>query len=50
MQVVRDLCLVAGVEQPVALAESRLLNKIARGLELPGDFVTQCLEASPELD
>ena len=50
MQVVRDLCLVAGVEQPVAQAESRLLNKIARGLELPGDFVTQCLEASPELD
>ena len=50
MQVVRDLCLVAGVEQPVAQTENRLLNDIARGLELPGDFVTQCLEASPELD
>jgi len=50
MQVVRDLCLVAGVEQPVAEAESRLLEDIAKGLELPADFVTQCLEASPELD
>ncbi|HAA35918.1 MAG TPA: hypothetical protein DCE12_03795, partial [Gammaproteobacteria bacterium] len=50
MQVVRDLCLVAGVEQPVAQTENRLLNDIARGLELPGDFVTQCLEVSPELD
>ena len=50
MQVVRDLCLVARVEQPVAEAESRLLEDIAKGLELPADFVNQCLEASPELD
>ena len=50
MQVVRDLCLIAGVEQPVAQAESKLLKKIAQGLELPTDFVNQCLEASAELD
>jgi uncharacterized tellurite resistance protein B-like protein len=50
MQVVRDLCLIAGVEQPVAQTESRLLEEIAQGLEIPTDFVSQCLEASPELD
>jgi len=50
MQVVRDLCLIAGVEQPVAQAESRLLKKIVQGLEMPTGFVNQCLEASAELD
>ena len=50
MQVVRDLCLIAGVERPVAQAESKLLEKIAQGLEMPTGFVNQCLEASAELD
>jgi Zn-dependent protease with chaperone function len=50
MHVVRDLCLIAGVEQPVVQAESRLLEEIAQELEIPTDFVSQCLEASPELD
>ncbi|MDP6399433.1 MAG: M48 family metallopeptidase [Arenicellales bacterium] len=50
MQVVRDLCLVAGVEHPVAQAESKLLEEIAQALDIPTGFVSQCLEASPELD
>ena len=50
MQVVRDLCLIAGAEQPVAQAESTLLEEIAQGLEMPTGFVNQCLEASAELD
>ncbi|MDP6393137.1 MAG: hypothetical protein QGI35_09085, partial [Arenicellales bacterium] len=50
MQVVRDLCLVARAERPVAAVERELLEETARGLEVPPDFVAQCLEASAELD
>ena len=50
MQVVRDLCIVAQAERPIATAETDLLNQIASGLELPANFVTQCLEGSIELD
>ena len=50
MQVVRDLCIVARAEHPIAAAETGLLNQIASGLELPTNFVTQCLEGSTELD
>ena len=50
MQVVRDLCIVAQAERPVAAAETELLNQIASGLELPANFVLQCLEGSTELD
>ena len=50
MQVVRDLCIVTQTEHPIAAAEADLLNQIASGLELPANFVTQCLEGSIELD
>ncbi|MDP7489263.1 MAG: hypothetical protein QGG10_02015, partial [Arenicellales bacterium] len=50
MQVVRDLCLVARAERPVAAVERELLEETARGLEVSRDFVAQCLEASAELD
>ena len=50
MQVVRDLCIVAQAERPVAAAETELLNQIASELELPANFVLQCLEGSTELD
>jgi hypothetical protein len=50
MQVVRDLCLVARAERPVAAVERELLEETARGLEVARDFVAQCLEASAELD
>ncbi len=50
MQVVRDLCIIARAERPVATAELELLNEIANGLNLPASFVQQCLEASAELD
>ena len=50
MQVVRDLCIVARAERPVARTELSLLNEIATDLDLPNGFVQQCLEASIELD
>jgi Zn-dependent protease with chaperone function/uncharacterized tellurite resistance protein B-like protein len=50
MQVVRDLCIVAQAERPITAVETNLLNQIASGLELPTNFVTQCLEGSTELD
>ena len=50
MQVVRDICIVAQAERPIAAVETDLLNQIASKLELPTNFVTQCLEGSIELD
>jgi tellurite resistance protein len=50
MQVMRDICLIATTEKPVSDVELELLSEIATGLEVPGSFVTQCLDAPVELD
>ena len=50
MQVMRDICLIAATEEPVSEVEQGLLGEIAAGLEVSDSFVTQCLEASVELD
>ncbi|MGA1456662.1 MAG: hypothetical protein EBZ14_07455 [Gammaproteobacteria bacterium] len=50
MQVLRDICVVARAETPVSGIERNLLDDIADKLELPVDFVTQCLSAPIELD
>ena len=50
MQVLRDICVVARAETPVSGIERNLLDDIADKLELPADFVTQCLSAPIELD
>ena len=50
MQVVRDLCIIARAERPVASAEVGFLNEIAIDLDLPIGFAQQCLETSVELD
>ena len=50
MQVMRDICLIAATEEPVSDVEQGLLGEIAAGLEVSDSFVTQCLEASVELD
>ena len=50
MQVVRDLCIIARAERPVARPELNLLGEIATDLGLPTGFVQQCIEASIELD
>ena len=50
MQVVRDICIVAQAERPIAAVETDLLTQIASELKLPTNFVTQCLEGSIELD
>ncbi len=50
MHVVRDLCVIAQAEKPIADKELELLTKIATELELDSEFVTQCLEISTDLD
>ena len=50
MQVIRDLCVVAVTEQPISDTERDLLNHIAFELEVPIEFIVQCLESSIELD
>lgn len=50
MQVMRDICLVARADRPVSLPEQRLLDDMAGRLEIPNDFVAQCLESQVELD
>ena len=50
MQVLRDLCVVAVTEQPISDTERDLLNHIAFELEVPIEFIVQCLESSIELD
>ena len=50
MHVVRDLCIVALAEKPIAPKEMELLCQIASELELNTDFVTQCLERPANLD
>ena len=50
MHVVRDLCIVALAEQPIATEEMELLCKIASGLDVQSEFVVQCLERRTELD
>ena len=48
MQVVRDLCLVARAEGHINPPEEAVLNRVAAGLGVPGEFVCQTLES--ELD
>ena len=50
MQVVRDLCLVASAEQPVAKRELELVEKVAEDLGVSLDFVRQSLDLPAELD
>ena len=50
MHVVRDLCIVALAEQPIATEEMELLCKIASGLDVKSEFVVQCLERRTDLD
>ena len=50
MQVVRDLCLVASAEQPVAKRELELVEKVAEELGVSLDFVRQSLDLPAELD
>mgnify|MGYP000274132716 CR=1 FL=1 len=50
MQVIRDLCLVANADKPVATGEILVLNRIAVGLEVPLSFVEQSLDIPSDLD
>ena len=50
MQVIRDLCLVASADKPVAPEEVLALNRIAAGLEVPLSFVEQSLDIPSDLD
>ena len=50
MQVIRDLCLVASADKPVAPEEVLVLNRIAAGLEVPRSFVEQSLDIPSDLD
>ena len=50
MQVLRDLCVIAATEQPISDTERDVLNHIAFELEIPIEFIVQCLESSIELD
>jgi len=48
--VIRDLCLVANADKPVATGEILVLNRIAVGLEVPLSFVEQSLDIPSDLD
>ena len=50
MQVMRDLCLVASADKPVATQEVLVLNRIAVGLDVPLSFVEQSLDIPSDLD
>lgn len=50
MQVLRDLCLVARAEGETSQSELDVLMDIARDLEVPCEFVVQCMEETLELD
>lgn len=50
MQVLRDLCLVARAEGETSKSELDVLMDIARDLEVPCEFVVQCMEETLELD
>jgi tellurite resistance protein len=50
MQVVRDLCLVARAEGHIDPAEEAILNRVARGLHVPREFVCQVMESDLEPD
>ena len=50
MQVIRDLCLVASADKPVATGEVLVLNRIATGLDVPLSFVEQSLDIPSDLD
>ncbi len=50
MQVVRDLCLVARAEGHVKPVEEAVLQRVASGLGVPGEFVCQNMASSLEPD
>jgi hypothetical protein len=50
MQVMRDLCLVASADKPIATGEILVLNRIAVGLDVPLSFVEQSLDIPSDLD
>lgn len=50
MQVLRDLCLIAGAEDCISTAERRVLHHIADGLSISRNLVSQALCGDPELD
>lgn len=50
MQVVRDLCLVARAEGHIRPVEEAVLNRVAKGLGVPREFVCQSLESELEPD
>ena len=45
MQVVRDLCLVARAEGHIHPAEEAVLDRVAKGLNVPREFVCQTMES-----
>lgn len=50
MQVVRDLCLVARAGGHVHAEEEAVLERVARGLGVPGEFICQSMESELEPD
>lgn len=50
MQVLRDLCVIAGAEECVSVAERRILHQIADGLHVSRNLVSQALCGDRELD
>ena len=50
MQVLRDICNVARAEGECAESELAVLRDISDRLEIPREFVFQCLQCSAELD
>jgi len=50
MQVVRDLCLVARAGGHIHPAEQVVLDQVAEGLNVPGEFICQTMESDLMLD
>lgn len=50
MQVLRDLCVIAGIEACISAAERRVLHRVADGLHVSRGVVSQALCGDPELD
>lgn len=50
MQLIRDLCLIVGVNHAHAPEELVVLESVADALEIPHSFIAQSLDHEPELD
>ncbi len=50
MQVLRDICTIAKADGGVQASERKVLNHIAKLLDLPTSFVVQALDVAVELD